>query len=132
VPLNNEITLVWEKVRQSEETTFNVHSEKAGKLYNEASTAVDSLPPKDASSVLKASQADLRTLWLRSDERDRYHEWFDNLWSKLRAKREEKKTEWRERQEHGLSKLVEARDKVFEALRRVRNNIGRRAVVGVL
>lgn len=115
----------WDKIRQSEEVTFSVHGERASQLYNEAHNAVESLPPREAGPVLKVSRAEFRSLWLERNEREKYESWFNDLWAKLQYKREEARKrheEWQMRQEQGLEKLRAARDRILDALSRVRSN----------
>jgi len=114
---------IWHKVKQSEETTFSVHGERAGELYNEAYRAVESLPTREAGPILKATGAEVRSLYLDRNDRARYKSMFDDLWSKLNFKRDESQRDWRRRQEEGLEKLRAARDKAMNALERVRDNI---------
>lgn len=117
---------IWHKVKQSEETTFFVHGERAGDLYNEAYRAVENLPPREAASILRAASSEIRSLYLDKGDRARYKSMFDDLWSKLNFKRDEgrrKHEDWRRRQEKGLERLKAARDKALSALERVRNNI---------
>ncbi|MCA9626026.1 MAG: hypothetical protein KC766_00100, partial [Myxococcales bacterium] len=118
----DEIQDVWFKVSQAEETTFHVHGERAAQLYNEAYAAVDNMAPGAAAAVLKANGAEIRSLWLSRADRANYKQWFDELWQRLRYKREEAHAAWRDRQEAGLEKLLGARDRLLDALDRVRSN----------
>lgn len=116
----------WQKVKQSEEVTFSVHSERASELYNEACRAVENLLPREAAPILRAASSEVRSLYLDRSDRARYKSWFDDLCAKLNFKRDEghrKHEDWRRRQEEGLEKLRAARDKALNALERVRNNI---------
>lgn len=113
----------WHGIKQAEETTFSVHGQRASQLYNEAATAVECQSPSDAWQILKAHSAELRSLWLRSDDRARYREWFEDLWQRLRAKKDEAKTAWRERQAAGLERLRDARDRLQAARERVQENM---------
>jgi gas vesicle protein len=67
----------------------------------------------------------LRSLWLERGEREKYESWFNDLWSKLQYKREEahkRYEDWHARQEQGLEKLRDVRDRMVSALGRVRDN----------
>lgn len=121
--IRREINNIWFSINSTEDTTFFVHKERAYKLYNEASSAVDCLTPKDARAVLKATNAEVRTLYLKSSDRNMLRSWFDSLWSKLNSKYEEANTAWRSRQEAGISKLTESRNRLYESLKKVRDNI---------
>ncbi len=120
--IRREINSTWDSINQTEETTFFVHKERANKLYNEACSAVNCLPPKDARAVLKAANAEVWTLYLKSSDRDALRSWFDSLWIKLKAKYDEANSAWRARQEAGLTKLTESRDRLYESLSKVRAN----------
>ncbi|MFW6116856.1 MAG: hypothetical protein ACOC6F_03935 [bacterium] len=123
--IQQSINDYWDKTRQSEEATFSVHGERANQLYNEAYAAVENLRPRDAGPILKASRAELRSLWLQRGDREKYRSWFDDLWSKLQGKREEghkRYRDWHARQEQGLEKLRAVRDGKLNALSRVRDN----------
>jgi gas vesicle protein len=81
------------------------------------------MSPKDARAVLKATNAEVWTLYLKSSDRDKLRSWFESLWSKLNSKYEEANTAWRSRQEAGLSKLTESRNRLYDSLNKVRDNI---------
>jgi len=113
---------VWHRADVAEKAAFVVHGERAAELYNAASDAVDHLRPGEAAAIFKANQAGLRSLWLPRGDRDRYREWFNELWQRLQSRRDRARGEWRERQEAGLDKLLQAREKCRDALDRVRAN----------
>lgn len=121
--IRREIDSIWDRINQSEDTLFFVHKERAHELYNEACSAVECMPLKDARAVLKATNAEVWTLHLKSSDRDKLRSWFDNLWNKLHFKYEEANAAWKSRQEAGLSKLTESRNRLYESLQKVRDNI---------
>jgi len=123
--IQQSINDYWDATRQKEQTAFSVHAERASQLYNEAYNAVDNLRPREAGPILKASRAELRSLWLERGEREKYESWFNDLWAKLQYKREEahkRYEDWHARQEQGLEKLRAVRDRMLSALGRVRDN----------
>ncbi len=121
--IRREIDSIWDHINQTENTTFHVHKERAHYLYNEASSAVECMPPKDARAILKATNAEVRTLYLNSSDRDKLRSWFNNLWDKLNSKYEAANSAWRSRQETGLLKLTESQNRLHNSLEKVRDNI---------
>lgn len=124
--IRERIDSVWHGIQSSEETTFMVHGERADALINDASRAMDALPTREAAAILRAASAEFRSLWLEKPKRERLSALFDDLWTKLEARREEgrrKHADWRVRQETGLDRLRTVRDRAREALESVRGNI---------
>jgi hypothetical protein len=110
-------------MNRAEDAAFYSQEKVAGRLLNEASSAVDSSPIRDAWEILKANTSQMRALYLKRDVRDMYNDAFNSLWDKLKAQKAEAHERWRERQEEGLRRLNEALDKAQRALERVNQNI---------
>lgn len=121
--IRNRIDNIWFKIKNSEETAFMVHGEKASSLYNDAYAAVRDMPVGEAHAILKANNAELRTLYLSSSEREKYKSWFDDLWNTLKIKREKASDAWRVRQKEGLMKLNDVRNRLTNSLEKIRRNI---------
>jgi hypothetical protein len=120
------INTIWQKTQQKEETTFLEHSERATVLYNDAYEAIENLSPHEAATVLKSANSELHSLWLSRDDREKYRTWFDELWERLKYKRDEAKKRYEDsrlRQEERLEKLRAAHIRALNALEHVRDNI---------
>ena len=118
------------KLQQARETTWSVLHDKAAELYNEAYYAVDGMPPREALQVFKEKQGLVMALYLSRSDKEKFKNWFQELWQKLQARFEERrhayeqrKAEWRARQEAGLERLLEAREKVEAFIERIESNI---------
>ncbi len=123
--VNEELDAVWFKISQSEDVAFDVHRKQADRLYNDAERAVDEMRPRDATPVFKAAQAEVNSLWLRSRDRETFRSLFDDLWQKLKLKKEDARRRYEEslaRQVRGLDTLRGARAKALDALDRVKEN----------
>lgn len=121
--VRRKIDHIWFKIKDSEETTFVVHRDRANDLYNEAYAAVRDMSLREASEILKANQAEIKTLYLKFSDKDKFRDWFNELWSTLKARRSQEHDNWLERQNARLSKLYEVRDRLQGRLEKVRQNI---------
>lgn len=94
-------------------------------------SAIETMPPREALQVFNENQKLVMALYLRRSDKEKFHSWFQELWQKLQARFEERrhaheqrKAEWRARQEAGLKRLLEAREKVETFIEKLENNIG--------
>lgn len=114
------------KVRDTELHTFEVHGKKAEELYNEAKEMMALGNMADAAGMLKNVQSQIRMLWLKKGDKERYIELTEELWGQLKDKRKEKKQQfidWLEKQKEGLDKLRAVKQKAEDALARIQKNI---------
>jgi len=117
-------------LRQAQEWTWSELSDRAEELYNEAYYAIETMPPREALQVFKENQKLVMALYLRRSDKEKFHSWFQELWQKLQARfderrheYEQRKAEWRARQEAGLERLLEAREKVEAFIEKLESNI---------
>jgi len=117
-------------LRQARELAWSELSDRAGELYNEAYYAIETMPPREALQVFKENQNLVMALYLSRSDKEKFHSWFQELWQKLqvrfderRHEYEQRKAEWRARQEAGLGRLLEAREKVEAFIEKLESNI---------
>ena len=118
------------RLGQARESTWDELYDQASELYNQTYDAIDTLHPRDALDVFKRNQSLVLSLYLRRSDKEKLAGWFQELWAKLQAQfderrreREQKRTDWIARQEEGLSRLLEAREKVSNFIGRLEENI---------
>lgn len=117
---------IWEEIAVSEETTFFVHGERARQLYDEAHRAVDCDAPGQAHIILKANQAEFRTLWLSQQLRESLWSHFQALWVRLESRKEAgrmRRADWVARQEEAADRLSFVLARKNDSLRRVCENL---------
>lgn len=117
-------------LQQAREGAWSELSHRAEELYNEAYYAIETVLPREALQVFKENQKLVMALYLSPSDKEKFKNWFQELWQKLQARFEERrheyeqrKTEWRARQEAGLERLLQAREKVEDFIERIENNI---------
>jgi hypothetical protein len=114
------------KIKEAEGLTFQTHGKRAAELFEEAKEFVESANVGRATSALKEAQSQIRMLWLKKGEKDRYLNSVEDLWAALKDKRKQRKDQfhdWLEKQKKGLVKLVAVRDKAVATLERVQKNL---------
>lgn len=115
---------------RARDSTWDELNDQAGDLYNEAYEAVESMAPREAVEVFKKNQVLVNSLYLRPSDKQKFRDWFNDLWQKLhwrfeeqRKEREQRHADWKERQEAGLQRLLEAREKVEDFIGRIEENL---------
>jgi len=115
---------------QARDSTWSELHDQAEHLYNEAYEAVESMAPREAAEVFKRNQALVNSLYLRPSDKQKFRDWFNELWQKLhwrfdeqRREQEQRHADWRERQETGLQRLQEAHGKLEDFIERIEQNI---------
>lgn len=117
-------------LRQAREGAWSELGHRAGELYNEAYYTIETMPPREALHVFRENQQLVMALYLSPSDKEKFKNWFQELWQKLQALFEERrhtyeqrKAEWRARQEAGLERLLEAREKVEAFIEKIESNI---------
>ncbi len=114
------------KIKETETLTFQNHGKRASELYEEAKDIVEHSNPGKAAEFLKELQSNIRMLWLKKGEKDKYLNHVEELWAALKDKRRQRKDQfqdWLEKQKEGLVKLKAVREKAYETLLRVQKNL---------
>lgn len=120
------IESVRDKIKEAETRTFENHGKKAEELYQGAKELLEIGNIGDAAGMLKHVQSQIRMLWLKKGEKERYLNLTEELWGQLKDRRKERKqqfVEWLEKQKEGLDKLRVVKQKAEDALERIRKNI---------
>ena len=120
------IDSVRQKIKDAEEETFNTHGQRAAELLEEAKLALTTGNFGKTVETLKSVQSQIRMLWLRKGEKDKYINSIEELWASLKDRRKEKKQQfhdWLDKQKDGLEKLLAVKAKAEDALQRVQKNI---------
>lgn len=114
------------QAKKLEETVFGSFSKRAEELYEIAKNAVENMNVNKAIEPFKEAQRELNILWISKEEREQYRDKFEELYSRIRAKRDENKNrhkEWQDKQKNGMERLQQARDRAADALKRVQQNL---------
>ncbi len=119
-----------DRLREARNVAWSELRGRCEGLYNEAHSAIETMPPREALVVFKENQQAALSLYLRPEDKDKFKGWFEELWQKLqvsfeegRREYEQRKNEWRARQEAGLERLLAAREKLEGYIERLENNI---------
>jgi hypothetical protein len=114
------------KIREAEERTFEHHGTKAQKVYDDTVELLKSGNIAEITEGLKVAQSQIRSLWLKRGEKEKYVAMVEELWGRVKEKRKEKKqqfVDWLSKQKDGLDKLRAVKQKAEEALDRIRKNL---------
>ncbi len=115
-----------DKIKEAEELTFNNHGARAAELFEQTRKALENASTVQYVRILQEAQTEMRNLWLRKGDKEKYLEKIDELWGALKEKKKQRKQQfenWLEKQREGLEKLRSVKLKAEDGLARIRKNL---------